>query len=261
MRPTDRAAVVFVNNADEAAPAGCALEPDGTVTSSGQLGVVKPTAKSEGSTAILINGPVPVPAGGVGQAWSPYPFATVALDTADVPLSTTPAALGAVAGDWYLRKSGVGFLAIVPDAGGYTTAVPTAGESGFWAEITGSGGTPTAYSWKKKELDSSFAWVDSSPSVTGTENAYPVAGSSGPPPVQTGTPVWMRPSRTESDKYEFLAVSGGPGFGTIFKVLVDWQCVSSVPTLTFKYVWLPPGAQIYTDLASAESAHPGAAEA
>lgn len=125
MRPTDRAAVIFINQADETAPAGCVLEPDGTVTASGQLGVTRPTAKSEGSLAVLFNGLVPVPAGGVGQGWSPYPLATVALDPADVPLDDTPTVLGVVAGDWHLRKSGSGFLAVAPDAGGLVSVIPT----------------------------------------------------------------------------------------------------------------------------------------
>lgn len=70
-----------------------------------------------------------------------------------------------------------------------------AGGGSFWAEITGSGGGPIAFSWKKKELTPAGTYADVDPAVTGEENAY------------AGAVVRMWPSPTKADAFEFAPVN------------------------------------------------------
>jgi hypothetical protein len=148
-------------------------------------------------------------------------------------------------------SNGPGGLAVCDDSG-----------PGHWAKITG---TASGYKYAHVPVapvgDGTFVEMTSAELPAGTATSLPAVEASQNESVPTdGTIiVWLQPDPTVPG-YRFN-FGTGPGKGTILKVLTDWQCVSSVPTLTFKYVWLPPGAQIYTDLASAESAHPGAAEA
>jgi hypothetical protein len=100
----DRRCVLVVNNSGETVPAGAAMEPDGTADAEGRLGVRKPTADG---AAVFFNDPVPIPAGGYGQGWSPYPWAAAGVAAADLPLAARQK-LGVKSGDWNLRKSKTG---------------------------------------------------------------------------------------------------------------------------------------------------------
>lgn len=82
-----------------------------------------------------------------------------------------------------------------------------ASDTSFWAEIT-SGPSTNAYSWKQIVL-SAGVYVDASPPVTGSANAYPTYVATLAPFVQAGTQVRMWPSPTQSGKYEFEPLESG----------------------------------------------------
>jgi hypothetical protein len=65
---------------------------------------------------------------------------------------------------------------------------------GAWAEITAE--SSGAYSWKQKDPDGT---TDSSPSVTGSSDAYEINGAEG---VAIGTKVWLRYDKANDD-YRF----------------------------------------------------------
>ena len=117
----DRRALPFVNNSGETIPPGAALEPDGTVDSEGRIGVRKPT--EDNSTRVFFNDRVEVADGEVGQAWSPYPWATAGVNAADLPLPAR-ADVGVESGQWLLTSGKTGFLAVAPDFLGFAQVIP-----------------------------------------------------------------------------------------------------------------------------------------
>ena len=82
--------------------------------------------------------------------------------------------------------------------------------SGFWAEITGSSGTPVAYSWKRKVMTAPGTWADATEPapLTGSSNAYRAPSNVDPPVIPNGQVVELRPSLTSDGDYEIHAVGG-----------------------------------------------------
>lgn len=82
--------------------------------------------------------------------------------------------------------------------------------SGAWVEITGH--SSGAYSWKQKDPDAS---TDTSPAVTGANNAHTVNETEG---IPNGTTVWLRYDGTdyrfEYDRLRFLAKITGESSGS-----------------------------------------------
>lgn len=137
------------------------------------------------------------------------------------------AVIGSKSFEWSIEDRGNGMftsLAAKPairdrDFNPFIDFYESAGDGSFWAEITG-GPSTGAYSWKQIVL-SAGVYVDASPSVTGSLNAYPTYVGGLAPFAQAGTQVRMWPSPTQSGKYEFepmetpfwAEITGGPSSG------------------------------------------------
>ena len=139
--------VVAVNASAGVIPRYAVVEPTGGVDVDGNIQVGKPTRAN--GVAVLFNGPVSVPVGGVFSAWPPTPAAVAGVslgdggaDPGDLPLAAG-AAMGTRAGDWFLRAGQSGFRSVAPPTLGAVQVVLDFG--GTSSTTTSTTTTPGCY--------------------------------------------------------------------------------------------------------------------
>lgn len=196
------------NSTAEVIPPGAAVEPTGQVDSDGRIVVRKPTVND--SLAVLINGPARIVAGGVGQAYSPYPACVFAVAPADSPGDR--ASVGVKTGDWFLRTGRKGFMTIggldshrfmnavpnpltaccLPDPGsGSGTSGSGSGDSGSGTSGSGTSGSGTSGSGSAGSVSGSGS-VGSGSAGSGGSGTITFVSDIGCTPGGSGTRVYYQ---------------------------------------------------------------------